>query len=277
MPEVTLQLEYQSKHCSYGRSSIHPTWKDHSVARYGVVTEQDRLYPTESQCERFALRIERLIRKESEYLDLSRVMLLIDLDNGKHYISHDMAYPGLYGSESIHEANRRFIAHEYADTGIIQAGIAYMPLTTETIELIAGLDSYPVFDDEYVSEVELEYEDQYVKEDLIREIGNLLENNPAVDSRLQNVCLFDVLAIIDGTDESDDESAYSLYDDMTDDQKVELLYQGMQELDCYPECDGSYASMRDRDQIKLAEWIADHLSPVSPPVPAGQLPLWTAA
>jgi hypothetical protein len=156
-------------------------------------------------------------------------------------------------------------------------GIAYMPLTSETIELIAKLDNYPVFDDEYVSEVELEYQDQYVREDLIREISTLLENNPAGDSRLENTCLFDVLDILDGTDESDAETPHNIYSLLTDESQVELLYQGMQELDLYPECYGTYASMDDRDQAKLANWVADHLSPASPPVPAEQLPLWTAA
>lgn len=276
MSKVTLQLEYQSEHCYYGRSDDHPYKTGTLMQRLDGLGET--IYPTESMCQRFALRIERLIRKESKYLDLADVMLLIDLDNGNHYITHTLAYPGNYNSEdSVYEANRRFIAHEYANDGLIMDGIAYMPLTLETIELIAKLGDYPVFDDEYVSEVELEYQDQYVREDLIREIGNLLENNPAVDARLQNVCLFDVLDILDGTDESETETPHNIYSLMTDESQVELLYEGMSELGLYPECDGTYASMDDRDQIKLAEWVADHLSPASPTVPAEQLPLWTAA
>lgn len=272
MSNVTLQIEYVSEALHYGSASYHPR---HTRIPVWENDTPRTIYPTESQCERFALRIERLIRKQSEYLDLSSVRLRINLDTGDHHITHDLAYPGQYGSYSVYEANRRFIAHEYPETGIIMGGIAYMPLTMETIELIAKLDGYPVFDDEFVSEVEIEQQEEYVKDDLVYEIGRLLENMPHLDTRLDNACLFDVLHIIDGDEsESDVETPHTLYDDMTPEQQVDLLYEGMADLGCYPDHEGNYAYMHDRNQIKLAEWVANHLTPRPLAVPTEQLPLF---
>ena len=202
--QVTLQLEFQSKWLDYGRSTNHPYQTGTFFDR--IDGKGIRIYPTSEQCECFALRIEKLIRNHSKYFNLANVMLLIDLDNGSHYITHTLAYPGQFDGDAVYEANRRFIAHEYADTGIILGGIAYMPLTTETIELIAGLDSYPVFDDEYVSEVELELEDEAWHDWVRRDIAKAIEY--AVGDNYD-----EVTTITDDWDNLPDDVAYQFYRD----------------------------------------------------------------
>jgi hypothetical protein len=88
--------------------------------------------------------------------------------DGEPYISHAFISYGDYDNScAVERANVRWLEQNYKtdlllDHGAFYSVTAWLPDTEEYRELLAGLDDYPCFDDELVSEIEQEIEDEYI-------------------------------------------------------------------------------------------------------------------
>jgi len=247
--------------------SLKYVWEGQSASYHPGRIHGVTIYPTELQCERFAKRVERLIKTDTQSIHMR-----INLETGLKHITTDLAYPGRHGQDTIYEANRRAIAQYFGKTAIVLGGVAYMPLNATALEWLNDLAKYPVWDEDIQSEVEQEIIDEYVGDDLIRNVSQVLEDNPVALPNGGKVCLFDVLHIVDGVD-PDGDTAFDLFGAMEWDLQVDTLGQAMAALRLYPVVEHGYAYMQDDDVSLLAQWVADRLVPPTPPVPREQLAL----
>ena len=127
-----------------------------------------------------------------EYNSAADIHETTDSD-GTKLISCDFIQYGDYDNScAVERANVRYLQEQklvaYEDTGGYGSVKAWLLDTEENRELLASLFDYPCFDDELVSEVEREIEDEYIK-DCASDLHKLLSED--MQQALQELFIFD--------------------------------------------------------------------------------------